>query len=145
MRTAGLDVGTRTIGVAVSDEGGIIAQGVTAIERTEISRDLAQLKKLLNSFAVARVVVGLPKNMSGDLGPQARLVLKFVEVMKKEISLPVSLWDERLSTVAAERSLLEANLSRRKRKRLKDKLSATIILQNYLDSQQFLKDRREER
>lgn len=139
MRCASLDVGTRTIGVAVSDEQGIIAFGVDTIKRKELKEDLARLKELLDSLNIGQVVVGLPKNLKGEIGPQGRIVSEFVEAMKREIPLPVILWDERFSTVAVERVLLEADLSRKKRKKVKDKLAASLILQNYLDSQQQLK------
>lgn len=139
MRSVGLDVGSRTIGVAVSDERGIVACGLDTIKRRQLKEDLARLKEFLNSVSASQLVVGLPKNLKGEIGPQAKMVLEFVEVMKKEMSVPVILWDERLSTQAAERVLLEADLSRKKRKKVKDKLAATIILQNYLDSQQLLK------
>lgn len=134
MRILGLDMGSRTIGLAISDELGITAQGVGTLRRTEPRKDVQELKERVVALGVTQLVVGLPRRLDGTLGPAAQGVWQFVEVMRKEISLPIVLWDERLSTVAVERTLLEADLSRRKRRRLKDKLAAVVILQNYLDS-----------
>lgn len=135
MRVVGLDVGKVRVGVAVSDELLLTAQGLETIKRKNLKEDLRRLKELFTTLNAERVVVGLPKNMNGTLGPQAQEVLRFVDEMKRAIPLPITLWDERLTTVAAERALLQADLPRARRKRLKDKLAAVLILQNYLDSQ----------
>ncbi|MEE8448994.1 MAG: Holliday junction resolvase RuvX [Thermodesulfobacteriota bacterium] len=135
MRTVALDVGSKTIGVAVSDRLGMTAQRVTTVKRAGLAVDLARLVKLFSELEAQRVLVGLPLALKGEMGPQAKKVLQFVEAMKEETNLPVVLWDERFSTVAAEKILLEADLSRSRRKKLRDELAAVLILQSYLDSQ----------
>ena len=134
MRIMGLDVGDRTIGVAVSDPLGFTAQGITTVRRKSIESDLEELKKICNEYQVDTFVVGLPKNMNGTLGPQGEKVQSFCEVLKEAIDIPIKMWDERLTTVAAHKAMLEADLSRAKRKKLVDKIAATYILQGYLDS-----------
>ncbi|NJP36550.1 Holliday junction resolvase RuvX [Alkalicoccus luteus] len=134
MRTAGLDVGTKTIGVAVSDAFGWTAQGVKTVRRTDEETDLHELKQLFSEHEVSAVVVGLPKNMNGTLGPSAELCMAFAEMIRRELELPVEMWDERLSTSAAEKMLVGADVSRKKRKKVIDKMAAVMILQNYLDS-----------
>ena len=131
MRIMGLDVGDKRIGVAVSDGLGLTAQGIDTISREGC---MQALKKIIEEYEVDSVVVGVPRMLDGSVGIQGEKVLKFVEELRLAIQLPVTLWDERLSTVAAERVLLEANLRRDKRKSLRDKVSAILILQNYLDS-----------
>ncbi|SNX55324.1 putative holliday junction resolvase [Thermoanaerobacterium sp. RBIITD] len=134
LRTIGLDVGDKTIGVAVSDPSGLIAQGIKTLKRTIIEEDIIEIKKLVNSFQAEELVVGFPKNMNGTIGPQGQKVIEFVENLKKEIKLPIILWDERLTTVEANRMLIEkADMRRDKRKKVIDKLAATIILQGFLD------------
>lgn len=130
-----MDVGTRTIGVAVSDELAMIANGVETIRRTSKERDYARLKELVLMYKPAGMVVGYPKNMNGSIGERAQSC----EVLAEELQglfpdVEVVLWDERLSTVAAQRVLIEADLSRAKRKKIIDKMAAVVILQNYLDS-----------
>ncbi|KAA5807590.1 Holliday junction resolvase RuvX [Thermoanaerobacterium thermosaccharolyticum] len=134
MRTIGLDVGDRTIGVAISDPSGLIAQGIKTIKRSNLDDDILEINKIINSFKAEEIVVGFPKNMNGTIGPQGQKVINFVEILKKEIDLPILLWDERLTTVEASRMLIEgADMRRDKRKKVIDKLAATIILQGYLD------------
>jgi putative Holliday junction resolvase len=134
MRILGLDVGSKTIGVAVSDELNLIAHGVTTLKRKGKRLDIKDLLGMIEELKVEKVVVGLPKNMNGSLGPSAKMVLSLVEELKKFVDLPIITWDERLSTVAAEKVLLEADVSRKKRKRVIDKVAALLILQGYLDS-----------
>ena len=134
MRIMGLDVGSKTIGVAVSDDMGWTAQGVTTVIRKNMDKDLEELKKLMDQYNPLEIVVGLPKNMDGAIGKQAEEVLALVETMKKSLNIPIIAWDERLSTVAANRFLLEADLSRKKRKKVINKMAAVFILQGYLDS-----------
>ncbi|MBO8169112.1 MAG: Holliday junction resolvase RuvX [Thermoanaerobacteraceae bacterium] len=134
MRIMGLDVGDKTIGVAVSDSLGLTAQGVTTVKLVDDGRHWRQLEELCREYTVDRIVVGLPKNMDGSLGPRAEKVHRFAEQLAQKMGLPVETWDERLSTVAAERVLLEADMSRRKRKGVIDKMAAVIILQGYLDA-----------
>jgi conserved hypothetical protein TIGR00250 len=139
LRTIGLDVGDKTIGVAISDPSGLIAQGIKTIKRSNLDDDIQEINKIINSFKAEEIVVGFPKNMNGTIGPQGQKVINFVEILKKEIDLPILLWDERLTTVEANRMLIEgADMRRDKRKKVIDKLAATIILQGYLDHKRKL-------
>lgn len=133
MRIMGLDIGTKTIGVAVSDPLGLTAQGVEVIRRTTPEEDLARLQKLAQSYQVEEVVVGLPKNMNNTIGPSGEMVLSWIPQIEGALHLPVATWDERLTTVAAERALLAGDVRRAKRKQVIDRLAATLILQGYLD------------
>jgi len=133
-RLMGLDVGDRTIGVSVSDELGWTAQPSATLRRSQLDRDLASLRRIAEDSGVSAVVVGLPLPLSGVPGTRVRRVKAFAEALEKSLGLPVVFWDERLSTVAAERVLLQADLSRAKRKMQVDKVAAVIILQGYLDS-----------
>ena len=135
-RIMGLDYGSKTIGVAVSDLLGMTAQGVETIDINEQIKDfkIKRLKELVNEYNVGKIVVGLPKNMDNSIGFRGEATLYFVEVLKKKIkSVEVILQDERLTTMGAERVLLEANVSRKKRKDVIDKMAAVLILQTYLD------------
>ena len=132
-RIMGLDIGDKTIGVAVSDLMGLTAQGVTTIKRIGKKKDIEAIKKIIEEKQVNKIVSGLPKNMNGTVGPQGEKVQKFCELIKEETNLPIEFWDERLSTVAAERSLIEGNVRRENRKKVIDMLAAVIILQGYLD------------
>lgn len=129
----GLDLGSRTIGVAISDELGVTAQGVKTIRRKSKEEDLKEILTLIAQLAVEQIVVGLPKNMDGTLGNQAEKVLRWVELLQSRVTVPVTTWDERLTTVGATRVLLEADLSRKKRREVIDKLAAVLILQGFLD------------
>ncbi len=133
MRIMGLDMGTHTIGIAISDELGLTAQGLKTLKRKSKEDDLREIAAVIGQFHISKIVVGLPKNMNGTLGEQAENVLGWVDVLKDQTRLPVETWDERLSTVGANKVLLEADLSRRKRKKVIDKLAAVLILQGYLD------------
>ena len=134
-RIMGLDIGDKTIGVSVSDIMGLTAQGVTTIKRIGKKKDIEAIKKIIEEKQVNKIVSGLPKNMNGTIGPQGEKVQKFCELLKAETNLPIEFWDERLSTVAAERSLIEGNVRRENRKKVIDMLAAVIILQGYLDLQ----------
>jgi putative holliday junction resolvase len=136
MKVLGLDVGTKTIGVAVSDAFGWTAQGVKTIRRHEsdVSQDFLALDELIKEYEISTLVVGLPKNMNGTIGPSGEFCKTFAEELHKRTNLPVKLWDERLTTVAAERMLVDADVSRKKRKKVIDKMAAVMILQGYLDS-----------
>lgn len=133
MRILGLDVGDKTIGVAVSDPMGWTAQGIEVIKRTDEERDLQRLKQLVQQYEVESIVVGLPKNMNGSLGPQGEKVQQFAQQIKQALNIPLEFWDERLTTVAAEKLLIGADVSRGKRKKVIDKMAAAFILQGYLD------------
>lgn len=132
-RIMGLDVGNKTIGVAVSDLMQLTAQGITTVRRKGIKKDLEELDKIIKEKEVTEIVVGLPKNMNGTLGPQSEKVVKFTEKLKTITDLQIKFWDERLTTVAAERSLIEGDMSRQKRKKVIDMIAAVLILQGYLD------------
>lgn len=134
MRTMGLDVGDKRIGVALSDESAILASPRETITRRGNAADIRKLLELAQQEDVAEILVGMPLSLNGTEGPQAHKVTRFIEALRAETELPIRTWDERLSTVAAERSLLEADLSRAKRRKLVDKVAAAIILQSYLDS-----------
>ncbi len=133
MRIMGLDVGSRRIGIALSDPMRIVAGGHSVLTRSSMQRDLEHFKQLCLNNEVELIVLGLPRNMDGSLGPKAIEVQDFGRRLQEYTGLPLAFWDERLSTVAAEKVLLEADLSRSKRKKVIDKLAAVTILQNYLD------------
>lgn len=137
MRIMGLDMGSKTIGVAVSDELGLIAHARETIHRQDMEKDLEAIADLVRRLDVARIVVGLPVNMTGSLGVEAKKVLQFVEDMRRALPVSITTWDERLSTVQARRVLLEAGLSRKKRKKVIDRTAATVILQTYLDAERI--------
>jgi len=136
LRTMGLDVGSKTVGVAISDALGWTAQG---IETVKIDEDAGQfgmkrIKELVTEYDVDSFVVGYPKNMNNSIGPRGEASEKYADLLKDEFGLPVILWDERLTTMAAERMLIDADVSRKKRKTVIDKMAAVMILQGYLDS-----------
>lgn len=137
-RYMALDVGDRTIGVAVSDPLFIIAEGYSTIFRESIEKDLESLKNIIVKENIIKVVIGLPKNMNNTIGPQGEKVLSFVDelkdfLVKNSFDIEIVMQDERLTTVSAERILIEGNMSRKKRKKVIDKVAATYILQSYLD------------
>ncbi|MBO8433741.1 MAG: Holliday junction resolvase RuvX [Tyzzerella sp.] len=137
MRILGLDYGDKTIGVAVSDPFGWTAQGVEIIQRTnenEYKKSLARLNELITQYEVEKIVLGFPKNMDNTEGPRCEKTRAFKDRLEKRFpNIPVILWDERMSTIAANRSLMEADLSRAKRKSVIDKMAAVHILQGFLD------------
>lgn len=133
MRVMGLDYGKKTIGVAVSDLLKMTAQGKEVIKRTSKKKDMKRLKELVENNKVEKIVVGLPINMNGTKGPRAEKTLKFVDRLERHFSIPIETWDERLSTMEAERTLIQGDVSRKKRKKVIDKMAAVIILQGYLD------------
>jgi len=130
----GLDYGDRRIGVAISDAFRWTAQGLTVVETRRDGGELDRLVEIALENEVSEVVVGLPKNMNGTIGPRGEICKAFAQQIGEKLGLPVHLWDERLTTVAAERTLKEAEISLKKRKQVIDKMAATLILQNYLDS-----------
>jgi putative Holliday junction resolvase len=137
LRSLGLDVGTKTIGVAVSDPMGWTAQGVTTIRRTNMVKDLAALKALIDETGAGQFVVGLPKNMDGSLGSQAEYVEDFVAKLEAAILVPVVYIDERLSSKQAKQSMIDSGMRRDKRKAMIDEQAAMVILQTYLDRLRF--------
>lgn len=132
-RILGLDVGTKTIGVAVSDPLGWTAQGVTTIARGKLADDLRELADLVAVYNASRLVVGYPRNMDGSAGEQAHFVERFVESLRAAIALPVELVDERLTTRQAQRAMLELQVKAKRRKELIDQQAAALILQTFLD------------
>lgn len=135
MRALGLDVGTKTVGLAVSDELGLTAQPLTTVRRSGMATDLEAVAAHCRDLGVDRLIVGLPLNMNASEGPRAIACRKFGEALAHKTSLPVIYWDERLTTVAAQRALLEADVSRAKRKSVIDQVAAALILQGWLDAQ----------
>ena len=133
MRILGIDIGKKRIGVAVSDETYFLARGLSTIERNR--KEFKKIKELTVEYEIEKIVFGLPLKLDGSRSSQTEKTLLFVEELKKSISLSFIPWDERLTTKEAEKILIQADLSRKKRKKLIDKLSAQIILQDYLDSQ----------
>lgn len=138
MRIMGLDVGDKTIGVAISDAMGWTAQGIETIkvDLNNGEKGFDRLKELVQEYEVEKMVVGLPKNMNGSIGFRGEITKEYVSELEENINLPTILWDERLSTMAAERILLSGDVSRKKRKKVIDKMAAAMILQGYLDSKQ---------
>lgn len=135
MRIMGLDYGTKTVGIAVSDLLGLTAQGIETINYAQHKRHelFQRIGELIQEYEVDRLVVGLPKNMNGTIGERGEDCQSFAKQLKKKFSLPVELSDERLTTMEAERRLVEADVSRGKRKKVIDKMAAVLILQNYLE------------
>lgn len=134
MRILALDLGEKRIGLALSDELGLTAQGLPTLSRKNIKDDIVSIRKVITEGGVDEILVGWPLNLNGSENRQTKFVSEFMEVLKKNFNLPIKSYDERLTSLMVEKSMLEANLSRSKRKNLADKLSAQVILQSYLDS-----------
>ncbi|QHJ71542.1 Holliday junction resolvase RuvX [Planococcus halotolerans] len=135
MRIMGLDVGSKTVGVAISDAFGWTAQGIETVKINEAIEEygLDRLGELISQYEVSEIVVGYPKNMNNSIGPRAEASEKFAALLKEAYAIPVVLWDERLTTAAAEKMLISADVSRKNRKKVIDKMAAVMILQGYLD------------
>ncbi|OHX53558.1 Holliday junction DNA helicase RuvA [Planococcus salinarum] len=135
MRIMGLDVGSKTVGVAMSDAFGWTAQGIETVKINEAIEEfgLARLGELISQYEVSEIVVGYPKNMNNSIGPRAEASERFAALLKEAYAIPVVLWDERLTTAAAEKMLISADVSRKNRKKVIDKMAAVMILQGYLD------------
>lgn len=134
MRKLGLDFGDRRIGAAVSDAFGWTAQGLKTIERRRDGSEFDEIRRLVEENEVSEIVVGLPKNMNGTVGQRGEICIEFANQLRETLNMPVHLWDERLTTVSAERVLIEGDVSRKKRKGIVDKMAAVLILQNFLDA-----------
>lgn len=137
MRIMGLDYGSKTVGVAISDALQITAQGIEIIRRQQenkLRRTLARIEELAIEYEVEKIVLGLPKNMNDTMGERAEKSLAFQEMLERRTGLPVEMWDERLTTVAADKAMMEAGIRRENRKEYVDKIAAVLILQGYLDS-----------
>ena len=138
MRILGLDYGSKTVGVAISDPLGITAQGVETIWRKQenhLRQTLARIEELVSEYHVEKIVLGYPKNMNNTIGERAQKSLEFKEMLERRTGLEVIMWDERLTTIAAERMLMESGVRRENRKAVIDKVAAALILHGYLDSQ----------
>lgn len=134
----GLDVGDKTIGIAVSDELKWTAQGLMTLKREGKKKDIPAILDLVETHAIAEIVIGLPKNMNNTLGEQAEKVIRFSKFLEGRLrNVKITLWDERLTTSAADKVLIKADVSRRKRKKVVNTLAAVLILQGYLDAQSF--------
>lgn len=136
MRIMGLDFGSKTVGVAVSDSLLVTAQGVEIIRRKEenkLRQTLARIEEMIVEYEVEEIVLGLPKNMNATEGMRAELTLEFKDKLERRTGLPVHMWDERLTTVAADKTMMEAGVRRENRKKYVDMIAATLILQGYLD------------
>ena len=139
IRIMGLDFGSKTVGVAVSDQLGITAQGIEIVRRTsenKLRKTLARIEELVTEYEVTEIVLGFPKNMNNTIGERAEKSLAFKEMLERRTGLPVVMWDERLTTVAANRTLIEGGVRRENRKDYVDMLAAVYILQGYLDSRE---------
>jgi putative holliday junction resolvase len=136
MKILGLDLGSKTLGVAISDPSQTIASKLLTIifQSGNYESALEQLTKVISEFEIAKIVLGLPKNMNGSLGFQAETSMKFKQMLEDKLQIDVVLWDERLTSKMAESMMISANLTRKKRKTKIDFVAATIILQSYLDS-----------
>ena len=136
MRIMGLDFGSKTVGVAISDPLLITAQGIEIIRRKDenkLRQTLARIEELIQEYEVEEIILGLPKNMNDTAGPRVMLTMDFKEKIERRTGLPVHTWDERLTTVAADRAMMEAGIRRENRKEYVDKIAAVFILQGYLD------------
>lgn len=143
MRVMGLDYGSKTVGVAVSDPLGLTAQGIETIERKEenkLRRTCARIETLIKEYGVEKIVLGFPKHMNNDIGERAEKTLEFRDMLTRRTGLEVIMWDERLTTVEAERTLIESSVRRENRKKYIDKIAAVFILQGYLDSLYISRD-----
>ena len=137
MRVLGLDYGSKTVGVAVSDPLGLTAQGVETVWRKQenkLRRTLARIEEIISEYQVTEIVLGYPKNMNNTVGERAEKSLEFKEMLERRTGLEVIMWDERLTTVEANRTLMEASVRRENRKQYLDQVAAVFILQGYLDS-----------
>ena len=136
MRILGLDYGSKTVGVAISDPLGLTAQGLTIIRREEenkLRQTLREIEQIIQEYGVTTIVLGDPKNMNATIGERSRLSAEFKEMLERRTGLPVVMWDERLTTVAADKVLMEAGVRREHRKEYVDQIAASFILQGYLD------------
>ncbi len=146
MRIIGLDYGSKTVGVAISDPLGLTAQGMETIWRKQenkLRQTLSRIEEIVAEYQVERIVVGYPKNMNNTIGERAEKALEFKEMLERRTGLPVVMWDERLTTVEANRTLMEAGVRRENRKEHLDELAAIFILQGYLDSLSFQAQKQE--
>ncbi|MCS1350263.1 Holliday junction resolvase RuvX [Mechercharimyces sp. CAU 1602] len=135
VRILALDIGEKRVGVAISDPMGWTAQGLEVVQRAPDDQWLERIQQVITDYEVEKIVIGLPRNMDGTIGPRGEACKELGEHVQQRFQLPVVMWDERLSTVAVERTLISADMSRKKRKKVVDQLAASWILQGYLDAQ----------
>ena len=136
MRIMGLDYGSKTVGVAVSDPLGLTAQGIEIVRRkseTKLRQTLARIEEIAKEYGVEKIVLGFPKHMNNDIGERAEKSLEFKEMLERRTGLPVVMWDERMTTVEADRTMMETGIRRENRKEYVDMIAAVLILQGYLD------------
>ena len=146
MRVLGLDYGSKTVGVAVSDPLGLTAQGVETVWRKQenkLRRTLARIEEIISEYQVTEIVLGYPKNMNNTVGERAEKSLEFKEMLEKRTGLPVVMWDERLTTMAADRALEETGVHKEDRKQYLDQVAAVFILQGYLDAAAYRREQQE--
>ncbi len=142
MRILSLDLGEKRIGVAVSDPLGFSAQGLETLVGQNKEQVIGHLKKICQDYAISEIVVGLPRNMNGTLGPKAEHTMRWVGLLEKELQIPIATWDERLTSKEAGRLMIEEGLSRSKQRASSDRLAATLILQNYLEFKRIQKEKK---
>jgi len=135
LRKLGLDFGDKRIGVAVSDSLGITAQGKGYISRTDLKSDLKIIKNYIKKYSIEEIVVGMPRNMDGSYGSRAQKTQEFINFLKNNLDIPIKTWDERLSSKEAEKVLIKADMSRKKRKEVIDQMAASLILDSYLQAE----------
>ena len=146
MRVLGLDYGSKTVGVAVSDPLGLTAQGVETVWRKQenkLRRTLARIEEIISEYQITEIVLGYPKNMNNTVGERAEKSLEFKEMLEKRTGLPVVMWDERLTTMAADRTLEETGVHMEDRKQYLDQVAAVFILQGYLDAAAYRREQQE--
>lgn len=133
MRKLGIDYGSKYIGLAISDRSNTVAHSKEVLTRTDLKKDLETIKDYIKKYEIDEIVVGMPTSLNGSQGPRAEKTQQFINFLNNHLDLKITEWDERFTTLIAEQSMLDADLSRRKRKKMVDKIAAALILQNYLD------------
>ncbi len=133
MRKLGIDYGSKYIGLAISDRSNTVAHSKEVITRTDLKKDLETIKDYINKYEIDEIVVGMPTSLNGTQGPRAEKTQQFINFLNNSLDLKITEWDERFTTLIADQSMLDADLSRKKRKKMVDKIAAALILQNYLD------------
>ena len=133
MRKLGIDYGSKYIGLAVSDRSNTVAHSKEVITRTDLKKDLVTIKDYINDYEINEIVVGMPTSLNGTQGPRAEKTQQFINFLNNHLDIKVTTWDERFTTLIADQSMIDADISRRKRKKMVDKIAAALILQNYLD------------
>ena len=133
MRKLGIDYGSKYIGLAISDRSNTVAHSKEVLTRTDLKKDLETIQDYIKKYEIDEIVVGMPTSLNGSQGPRAEKTQQFINFLNNHLDLKITEWDERFTTLIADQSMLDADLSRRKRKKMVDKIAAALILQNYLD------------